>query len=109
MTMPAGGSSLSGESTIWAACWIRCSCMLSTSGDGMMTAMSPCRSMRKDWGDSVFMAVRQQGPGDLTPVESLTYHIRPANQDGEPWGRQREPNEAGSFRGLEKRTTTGQD
>src|SRR5947209_14124164 len=48
ITRPAGGSSLRGASTIWAACWIRFSGMLSTSGDGTITAMSPCRSTLND-------------------------------------------------------------
>ena len=39
----------SGASTIWAACSIRFSGSFSTSGDGMMTAMSPCRSMPMYW------------------------------------------------------------
>ena len=37
----------SGASTIMAACSMRFSGIFSTSGDGVMMAMSPCRSMWK--------------------------------------------------------------
>ena len=46
ITRPAGGSLRRGARTISAACWIRFSGMLSTSGAGIMTAMSPWRSIR---------------------------------------------------------------
>src|SRR5438093_6891943 len=67
MTMPAGGSALRVSMTIWAACWITVSLMLSTSGDGVMTAMSPWRSTRKDslCGALVMMAHLLPLTGDV--------------------------------------------
>src|SRR2546430_1123084 len=58
--MPDGGSSLSELMTILAACSIRASCISSTFAEGMTTATSPWRSIRKDWSwvASIVMGLR---------------------------------------------------